>query len=280
MSSVLDITVKRHKQPGSIKVRNIHASSGYSLLGLSQWVSFELRSTLKKLKHILKDSFDLAQRLDGITLPTCSAYCVQIDVADFFLSGTADEIEKDIMTLFDPSSPKYPIFRDALRLLLTHQFVRLPDFAMPDARHHVYQVVKGTGMGLPHSGEVSDAALYARMERGLLNESTYQIHGILHYFRFKDDILLICSQRGAPGTQGFFQIMKQRAGYYKLTCDNVGRNVRFLELNITIQDNYVRYSHALKPHAFTVPLSPLSAHHPSVHKGWPKAVVKRVQSLS
>ena len=74
--------------------------------------------------------------------------------------------------------------RRAMHLLLDSQFVT--SRSLPG---RLVEVILGSGMGLPHSGDVTDLALIHRMEVwATRNLSPYDISV---YLRFKDDILFI-----------------------------------------------------------------------------------------
>ena len=81
--------------------------------------------------------------------------------------------------------------RDALYFLLSSHTVE-----SANDPPEVFQVVKGSGMGLRHSGPLTDLVFYQRVERDKLDQRWYCAdHGISHYFRFRDDIFITRSDK-------------------------------------------------------------------------------------
>ena len=73
--------------------------------------------------------------------------------------------------------------------ILANQFVHEEHFP------EVVRVIKGGGMGLPSSGEISDMCLYSLCEKIWATQASVQnLHGILLYVRFKDDMFMIVDE--------------------------------------------------------------------------------------
>ena len=77
----------------------------------------------------------------------------------------------------------------------------------------IWKVRKRSGMGLLHSRDVADLANYNRAERGwaaclVILES----YGIVKIGRFRDDVLVLASERLKSETYG--RGMINRAGYF------------------------------------------------------------------
>ena len=103
--------------------------------------------------------------------------------------------------------------------LLDNQWVTDPyDGAHPSSPNW-YKVSRGSGMGLVHSGELSDLIFHNRVEHDL--ESTKSLCHIKWYFRYRDDILFCSRRHHRQQRLEFFQMVKQRAGYYKVICESV-----------------------------------------------------------
>ena len=88
---------------------------------------------------------------------------IKIDMTDFYLSGAISYLMSDVMHIFAPNDPLNPLRADVLRLLLYHQYIR--GAGRPKSDGGAFRVISGSGMGLVASGDISDAAYYARTER-------------------------------------------------------------------------------------------------------------------
>ena len=74
---------------------------------------------------------------------------------------------------------------------MSYQFVApSSDEAVPDT---VFQVTRGSGMGMRHAGSVADLALHAVLEAPVLTQASRANHGIESYVRFRDDIFVACA---------------------------------------------------------------------------------------
>ena len=65
--------------------------------------------------------------------------------------------------------------------------------------HHLYHVLKGSGMGDGHSGPVANCSFYDVFERSNINPAMLTHFSVKHYFRYEDDIFLIL--RRDPGME-------------------------------------------------------------------------------
>jgi hypothetical protein len=182
IKSALMLNVKSHKPDGKVGVRNIHASSGSAFRGIGRWVAMQLQQTLQTLTHLLPNSTEFIKQIVLFT-PSDSHVWVKLDIKDFFLSGSSDQIVHDITTPFD-YGPRRELIGDATRFLCENQYIGNPFDA-----ESLWQVEVGTGMGLNHSGEVSDFAFWSASERLMLPLlHTFDIDG---WWRFKDDMLIL-----------------------------------------------------------------------------------------
>ena len=68
LTSKLRITCKSHKPAGEVSFRNVHASVGYPLAGVAQWVVKKLRRKLGMCNHLLKNSKQFVESLQGLTV--------------------------------------------------------------------------------------------------------------------------------------------------------------------------------------------------------------------
>ena len=100
------------------------------------------------------------------------------------MSGERRVLSEEVCKLVDPADVS--IFRLILEFVLEFQIV------CEQTLGHWFEVRCGSGMGQKHSGTVSDAALFALMELGVLTSpSEREKWGIQAYVRYREDILLI-----------------------------------------------------------------------------------------
>ena len=131
---------------------------------LSARTKYEFKSQLKPCKHILRNSIEFVRKVAGARIPE-SAFLVRLDTEDFFMSGTVDELASTTIPLI----PLYKrnTVRKALTFLLNHRYV-VSDLIT----ERTYKVVKGTGMGLRHSGAVADATFFTLVEHDFVAQRT------------------------------------------------------------------------------------------------------------
>lgn len=277
--SKIIFTVMAHKDEGDISIRSIHSTPSYGFLGLSIWVSSELRSHLKNCHHLVDNMFKFARVVDGMRFQN-NWFFANLDVKDFFMSGTANDITDDLHGWL-PKNKKTRLLVDAVRFLLDYQFVSFTgDHAKDD---FILCVIFGSGMGLFHSCDLMDLIFFIRVEFILLRPQILAKYGIIKLWRYRDDLLLVGSHRGIGpnSTTVYVSKMRKLAKYFKITVDRVSStSTTFVELDLNICDGVVRVVHRLKDTAHIKPLSTTSAHNSAVHRSWPDAIVRRALQLT
>ena len=260
-------TCKTHKVP--ISFRAVHASARHMFSGLSRWVARTLRGRLDCLSHLCKDARHAAEDLAGLHIG--DSKLVALDIKDFFMSGDTNELVED--TILHLTGPLKGLMREALFLLLFHQYVR-----SKTEPGRLYRVIRGTGMGLVHSGEVSDSALYNIMETWCTNRATRQFYRVMVYKRFKDDVLLSYSDR-----ELFFQyidMMKRKAKYFKMKADEISvYQIHWLNLMVEKKRGALTTRPAYKPNFMALPLAGNSTHPQHVHETWPTGLLNMMLSV-
>ena len=174
-------TCKTHKPEGEITFRNIHGSSNYALAGLAHWVRKVLKEKLDEFPHLVRDSKEAVRKCMAVRTEPSDRICTA-DIREFFMSGTEEELIQDVTRWF--SDPLKTLLQRALSLLLSSQYVESHHFP-----GRLWRVVLGSGMGLPHSGEVADLAFLSRAETRIVG--VWQTMSVRRYLRFKDDIIMI-----------------------------------------------------------------------------------------
>ena len=141
-----------------------------------------------KLHHLLRDTTEFVdelrhlQRQDGMRM-------VKIDIKEFYMSGKPDFLSHACSKLFcDETEDFKQLVARAVDWLCRNQFVQsefLPDLT--------YRVTRGSGMGLLHCGDVSDAGFWIAAESWLVNTSVRKWCSLTCWTRFRDDIFEITS---------------------------------------------------------------------------------------
>ena len=282
--SRLQVTCKTHKDQGDVSLRPIHASCGYILAGPGKWLAIQIRKRLASLApHLVRDSRDAAQRLNTTILAE-PAKLGKLDLKDFFLSGSRAELVRDVMELWRDdstcSSRQREVIKTVLEVLLIHQYVTMDDvFTTPLREATIYTVQKGTGMGLPQSGDISDGAFYIRCERSVAGPESLITHKIPVCLRFRDDILLMYED--FPLMARFIERLRAEGQYFRMEVEQVSNHdVQYLNLVVWRNGQRLCATHSFKPTSLGIPLSSRSCHHFSVHRSWPAAVMANIQKLS
>jgi hypothetical protein len=117
------------------------------------------------------------------------------------------------------------------------------------------------------------------MESWCTAKSVLEQFGIDGYWRFRDDILVLGSDR--VKSVKFCQGMRARSRCFELECEGFYSNgVHFLEIGMHIASIRFEVSPKFKDTALQIPLSFESGHSVHVHAGWPLAQMRRLGSLS
>ena len=268
--SSLKLTVKTHKDP--IKFPQLHCSPKYCFAGLSSWVAQQLRSATCAYSGIIESVEELVKQVQR-QRPVKTSYFVRLDVADFFLSGSFDDLIHDATVHMEPTVEK-SVLEDIPSFLLRQQFV-----TSSSAPSRLWRSILGSGMGLIHSGELASASLYNHAKKTLTSLSALRAHGILGYWRYRDDCFIHATDR-LPFRNRFAEL-RRKAGYFKLTCEEVGSvSLRFLNVVVYIQSGRIHTKLFFKERSSCLPLSPMSGHTPFVHESWRIAVLRSLARLS
>jgi hypothetical protein len=201
------------------------------------------------------------------------------DVSHFFMTGDPLVIANASSSIIDDDADLKRKVRDTVFFLLTNQYIILGTQAKCD-NPDMHTVIKGSGMGLPHSSAVSESALLSLSESALVIPDYLSSYGILRYFRFKDDILIIAGPDREKCTE-FFQALIQKSKPFEIACEQISStSVEFLELTLSIECGKIICCNRTKQTALPVPFLAMdSDHHPRVLKSWPICFAKRKCSL-
>jgi hypothetical protein len=270
-------TIKTHKPDGKVTARSLHSSVGHCFNALGEVVNRLLSPALKSYPHICWSSEDVLRLVRAAKVGRRSVF-MKFDVKEFFLSGDHSELARRSASLVD--KPVSVWLESCLEWLLGFQFV---DFDAAGGTH--LQVTLGSGMGMRHSGSVSDASFLELVELQLLTANSRTQHGIELYARYRDDILVVLSdpQCCSPFVK---QLVSLAAPLYVVERESfslVGSQMLDLFVFKHLCGDGVhrlRCSPFVKPSARHIPLTPASCHAPSCHRAWPIAEVSRMHSRS
>ena len=271
----LQCTVKTHKSSGEVVLRPIHAY-GQSVFepGL-KWMQHVLTNGLVHLPHLLKDSNDLCQKLKSFKLPRNVRF-IKMDVKDYFLTGSHSMLVQKSSEVVSPELREdYNLLASAI---LGNQYIS--SSLAPSTFH---RVLKGTGMGMIPSSQISDAALYSLLEKDfILKTSVRRSFEIYFYVRFRDDILLITGA-SLESNKRLVDAMRLHASPFVLKVESVSKTgCQMLDLDVCVSPNpHLDFDSCVfrlftKPTNIWQPLSPESHHPRSVHMHWPAAQAKRI----
>ncbi|MFM7989012.1 MAG: hypothetical protein ACKPKO_57835 [Candidatus Fonsibacter sp.] len=200
-----------------------------------------------------------------------------MDLKEFFMTGTMEELSTSVGGLFDDPLTK-KLVSDVTDFLIFNQ--RIMSHTMPD---DVYAVIIGSGMGLVHSGEVSDGSYYHIAESRYLD--TYRDrYGLKTYLRYRDDIFVI----GTNTLDMFrFWIHVERVSKpYGVKMEQVSTSgVDMLDIHVFkgpgwSVSGFLDYRPLIKTTSLGIPLSCDSAHHHAIHSSWTHAEIKRLRCRS
>ena len=138
--------------------------------------------------------------------------------------------------------------------------------------------MSGTPEALTDSGASADSSLYEVMERRwCVNPDVQHRHGIIYDRRFRDDIIIVSSDR--EQVVPFLRGMVQRAAcIFRLDIVKIEpREVEMLGLLVTLDGGRVEVLPELPSER--VPLLRGSAHPPSVLRSWPRAYLHSLRHL-
>jgi len=252
-----------------------------------RYIARVLRIVLSKTSHIIRDTAHLLEMLKAVPVGP-NDRLVKIDVKDFFMSGRHSALARDCMELVRDSKVASELEAPCTNEQFAHSIRSLIDVVLSNQvvlqDNKPYAVCIGSGMGMVSSGDVSDASLYNKLEKPfMLQPQVRNKYGIKFYGRFKDDIFLV-SSAPVEALQELVRLMKQHSEFFKLKVDEVSKSsVVMLDVCLSkgSHELEVPLSSALyvKPTSNWRPLSADSMHHPSIHKSWPSAQVKRITSL-
>lgn len=274
VQNMLIVTAKTHKyfSGGALKWRNIHAAGGWAYRGLSIFLGIVLEHYLiVSCSHLCRDTREVVQRLQD-TIPIAGDRLCAIDVEEFFMSGAPSELCSLVKGHWNQEA--LSCLRHATYFFLDCQYVI--------SKYHLgklWKVVRGSGMGLPHSGALADLCLHNVAEDILISKSRVESASIRAYMRFKDDILTLF--HNFPAFKLWFEEYRSKAAPFKVKCEEISRyGIDYLESNLTLNSGSILFAPRVRASSLNAPLLDCSSrHHPNIHNTWPSGFLLRRLSL-
>ena len=265
----LQTLIKSHKAPGEVTFRAVHSMPSFCGEGLCRWLVGYLRGRLAGLQHLARDSRDIVN-LFG-TLDHCPEMRLsKFDVKDFYLQGSHVQIQQAAVSGAEPAMK--PVLEEVLWYLLDGQFVRsrfLPG--------RLWKVKKGTGIGLLHSGELTDWIFYVLVEKPLFESGLLSECGVLEWWRYKDDILIL--SKGHLNAAPLIKHMTSRGNPWQFKVEDINaKSMHYLDIRISIGRTFFTIHPEYKSSALLLYLSHESGHHGRIHRAWPRMMMSRVAS--
>ena len=241
--------------------------------GLAKWVDVKLSDILSECHHIVGSTEAFVKKLRGVRVHD-QHFMVSVDIEEFYMSGECAEVAADASRLFAERSPR-ELMREVLEFLLGNQYIESD--LLPERLWHVQL---GSGMGMRHSGAVSDAALFVKCEQLFaVRAEIMKLYGIDMFVRLKDDVWLLCHDR--KGFHEYFQLWKRKAGYYRLKCVELSRTkVTMLQVDVQFKDSRIIAMPKFKTASLGPPLHHTSSHPAHVHRSWPAAVIQSFGNIT
>ena len=212
----------------------------------------------------------------GKTRVPKEARLIKADIKHFFLSGSPGQLVEDCLTIVPPDQKL--VFRRICTWILENQYVQHPVH-----KNDVLHVIRGSGMGLPCSGDIADAALLVRMDRWIIAaKRAFDVH---LFVRYKDDVFVV--QSGThPKRNLFWRTAREKAGYFKID-DLELSYTRMQYLDVFFwkgprweSSGILDFRPFRKESSRWLPLTEDSWHHPTVHLAWPRAMLETFEKHS
>ena len=268
--AVLQSLIKSHKPAGKVSFMALHSLSNYSAAGLGKWLISLLKPALRRLGHLLRDSSDLVRDLRAGRSSFPDHKLSKLDVKDFYLCG---DFRKLAETAAKAAPASHASCVEAVTyFLLSNQYIKSP--LLPG---RLWRAVRGAGIGLMMSGELTDWCFWWLLERKILGSEVLAQWGIVRWWRFRDDILIL--SKDCLDVRSLVVSLKRICDIWPLKIEEANlTNIRYLDVRVVLYSSSVAVEPAYKESKLKVLLDTASGHAPSVHKSWPLMMMNRLAS--
>lgn len=202
---------------------------------------------------------------------------IKMDIKEYYLSEDHTMLAELVASFFDDQPTLKAWLKDCVMHLLDSQYVelKLDECTMQ-------KVTGGSGMGMKHSGTISDLAFLKVAELPVLQDK--ERLGIQMFVRYRDDILTIVENPHC--CTAFYECLIPKAAMaYKVEVESYSlESINMLDMTLykLRSETGVRLAWRpfVKPSALHVPLSSTSMLANSIHKSWPVAEISRMYRRS
>ena len=285
----LTLTVKSHKPPGRCSLRAVHSVTQHPLRPAMMWIASQVRRSLSSCEHLILDSADLRRKLASVP-PLVEPKFLKIDVKEFFMNGEHSDLALSCRSIVPV--PVGSVVENMIRFILSEQYVTTPAWGsgVAQARREaiagtrpLYRVVRGSGMGLAASQEISDANLFVQVEQSFAAvPSVQRAHSVAFFGRFADDILVIFDGAALETRVAFFNGLRSRSKSYQLIAESISSaGAQMLDMVVTTDERGMLITIPFtKPSSQRTWLSDVSCHPLAIHVHWPLGYIQRLRSVS
>ena len=132
-----------------------------------------------------------------------------------------------------------------------------------------------------------DTLFLVKAEKQLLTGQLWARSKIQLYLRYRDDIYIQTTAEGKESTYAWVKALRIKAGYFKVTCEQVAYNlpgkldlVKFLNFNVRLDGKSGRPTIAPYIKTTGCPLTSESSHHRSQSGGWQAMMFSNTARIS
>ena len=213
-----------------------------------------------------------------------NARFLKLDIEEFYMSGSHTDLVAQALRSLDAVTGNLKRgFQKVTQAVLSSQAIRLRD---DSAGPFVWRVVRGSGMGLLCSSEISNTAFMHRVEKGWIDSlGVIKKFGLVFYGRYEDDIFVITTAND-DDVSLFLRIINSRARFFSVKLESISTDscdvldVHFFKGERWRHSFKLDYKVYTKPTSHWQPLALSSGHHPSTHFAWPRAMISRYRHMS
>ena len=209
----------------------------------------------------------------------------KIDIKDFFNNGSHSELAETSTGIVHESVRS--AFNLMVHLLLREQFIAASHDVVSGSQgvetfNKLFRVVRGSGIGLAMSKDISDACFFAGVEKlTVCRDVIKRAFNIVFYARFADDILIIFNNSTADERLRFMQLFKRTSKVYPLVTETVSSlSAPMLDMLVYFEDGRILTKPYRKPSCQKNWLADSSFHLPAIHVHWPLGYVSRLARVS
>ena len=265
----IDVRCKTHKEADSIGARILHATTFWISSGVAAWVSEMCREyVMRRCPWCVADAGAFKRSCVGVRCDPQSKW-IKADVKDFFYSGSDQQILEAVRDVIPASDKRREAFISAIAYLLDNQLISI------DGDPRIWFSMKGSAMGLLHSGDLMDLCFYSVAERFI--SRNFQTYGIKKYWRYKDDLLFLVHGHGK--ILALCRDLNRHADWFSIKYERIGTECEFLEFKCSLVAGTVLLHFKIKENAQRIPIAPTSGHPKTVHLSWPEGRRRRVLEL-